>query len=83
MANFKFDKSGMDKLMKEAARNVAAHLNRVVATVAQTHTGQPVDVIKDEIRRKAKTRDFTLGDDATLTAVAEAISAGDPPPLYR
>lgn len=83
MAKFEINDEGMRKLMEQATSNVAEHLNRVIAQVAESHSGKPVDDIKAEIRQRATTTDFTLGDDPTLQAVAEAIHKGSPPPVYR
>jgi len=75
-SDFTFDKRGMEKLAKEAVRDVAKEAQRVFDRLGSSYEGKPIAEIKPALRREWRR---VLGGDITdpdLTEYAEHISAG-------
>jgi hypothetical protein len=77
MAKFEFNKGAIDRVAREAVRNMAADLTRGLNALVATHEGRPVDEVKIAVQRVWKDRSGGGSiSDPELTQFAEEIAAG-------
>jgi hypothetical protein len=79
VASFKFDdrdfRKAIDKVKKDAVREVTKDAQRVFDRVHRSHAGKPVEQVMPALRSAARSADWKFTD-AELRSYAEAISQG-------
>jgi hypothetical protein len=79
VASFRFDdhkfRKAIDKVAKDAVREVAKDAQRVFDRVHRSHAGKPVEQVMPALRSAARSADWKFTD-AELRSYAEAISQG-------
>jgi len=75
MADFKFDKRALERVVNDGMKDIAKKMQGVFDGVYRTYESQPVDVVKPALKSAMRRAEFTP-DDAQLDSWSTAISAG-------
>jgi TRAP-type C4-dicarboxylate transport system substrate-binding protein len=75
MSDFKFDQRAIDKLAKEAVKNEAKRLQKMMDDLLRRYQGRPVSEVKSALAREWK-KDGGKVTDPELTEWATEISEG-------
>ena len=74
--DFKFDENAIDRLAKDATKQIANELQETMDALLRTQRGKPVAEVKMAVKREWERRPGATITDPELTTYAEALTAG-------